>query len=262
MEFKGKRKFFKDIPIRQGRVRHRAGIYRSPLPNIQTAPSASSIIPMPAAINTCVTHLDLVRDSQLLPQQSYVDTHHVWETAVDSIWPFKWKGPYSHANSYRLSKDSFYVLAMRAGLKAQLYVPTREWVGGVAARPIAAVPDLPPLHARGRETADGPGSRYDERLWIADTQSIATSGVSDPDGEVIAGARAGLIEASRNMNIDMEKSVNSKEASEKGPAMDEDPREEKAKVGVDLTDKIQDLLLELSASGTLLHQQRKRGNDI
>ncbi|KAE8448936.1 hypothetical protein EG329_008732 [Mollisiaceae sp. DMI_Dod_QoI] len=118
-------KFFGVLPIRQDPVRPELGILREPLPSAVRSPPTQVVNTTPP-LPRGVTQIELSPESQLLPQQSYVETAHVWEVSMEYIKPFKFRGPYSHAYSFRISKNSYYVLAAKAGIEPQTYTPTEE----------------------------------------------------------------------------------------------------------------------------------------
>lgn len=65
--------------------------------------------------------LDLSPESQLLQQQSFVDPEHTWEMPAKDVRPYRFWKPYNHAYSYRLSEDSYLVLAAKCGIEPQRY---------------------------------------------------------------------------------------------------------------------------------------------
>lgn len=121
------RKFLNVIPIRQGRERPEDGVFREPIPPGRN-PSNSKPIPWSSVDKkgepaTATFQLELSPESQLLAKQSYVDIEHVWEVPLRYIKPYRFRGVWSKSYSFRISKDSYHVIAARTGQLAQPYTP-------------------------------------------------------------------------------------------------------------------------------------------
>jgi hypothetical protein len=113
------RKFFFLIPIRQAPERPWQKIVREPFPKAGKTPTKLDDSDSKLARSTF--QLDLDSLSQLLQSQSFVDPEHVWEMPVGYIKPYRFGGPYKSAYSFRLSKDSYNVLARKCGVEPEFY---------------------------------------------------------------------------------------------------------------------------------------------
>ncbi|KUJ06542.1 uncharacterized protein LY89DRAFT_678628 [Mollisia scopiformis] len=121
------RKFLNVIPIRQGRERPEDGVFREPIPPGRS-PSNSKPIPWSSVDKkgepaTATFQLELSPESQLLAKQSYVDIEHVWEVPLRYLKPYRFRGVWSKSYSFRISKDSYHVIAARTGQLVQPYTP-------------------------------------------------------------------------------------------------------------------------------------------
>ncbi|CZR59533.1 uncharacterized protein PAC_09427 [Phialocephala subalpina] len=138
---KGLRKFFQVLPIRQDHERPQDGVFKDP-----DAVNINTIAPTPRGCS----QLELSKESQLLREQSYVDIAHQWECSIRYIWPWKWRPPYNQAYAYRMSRDSYYVLAAKVGIQPQFYPPIDDLIArtSIWRRPPVPWPVRAPTGAR------------------------------------------------------------------------------------------------------------------